>query len=103
MDAFLGGYEAALAALEPEALERHRAALIAAKLQKDRGLADEASRHWEQIATRRCARSISHKPYICREMSLLTASLLQRSCFIIDTLHMPSVTSYLLGKFRCCK
>ena len=55
VDAFLGGYEAALAALEPEALERHRAALIAAKLQKDRGLADEASRHWEQIATRRCA------------------------------------------------
>ena len=55
VDAFLGGYEATLAALEPEALERHRAALIAAKLQKDRGLADEASRHWEQIATRRCA------------------------------------------------
>lgn len=53
VDAFLGGYEATLAALEPEALERHRAALIAAKLQKDRGLADEASRHWEQIATRR--------------------------------------------------
>ncbi|KAK9820983.1 hypothetical protein WJX81_000873 [Elliptochloris bilobata] len=53
VDAFLGGYEAALAALEPDALERHRAALIAAKLQKDRGLADEASRHWEQIASRR--------------------------------------------------
>ena len=74
VDAFLGGYEASLAALEPDALERHRVALIAAKLQKDRGLADEASRHWEQIVTRRCralhARTgmsmTDTRPYICQ-------------------------------------
>jgi len=54
IDAFLSGFEATLAKLAPEELERHREALVAAKLEKDRSLADEASRHWEQIASRRC-------------------------------------------------
>jgi len=33
----------------------HRKALIAAKLQKDHALGDEADRNWEQISNRRCA------------------------------------------------
>ncbi len=53
IDAFLAGFEATLAKLAPEELERHREALVAAKLEKDRSLADEASRHWEQIVSRR--------------------------------------------------
>ncbi len=53
IDAFLAEFEASLAALTPEALEKHRAALIAAKLHKDHSLSDEASRNWEQISSRR--------------------------------------------------
>ncbi|KAK9808961.1 hypothetical protein WJX72_007074 [[Myrmecia] bisecta] len=50
---FLASFPTALAALSDEEFERHRAALIAAKMQKDRSLMDETDRHWEQIASRR--------------------------------------------------
>lgn len=53
MEAFLGGFVAALAEMPAAAFEKHRGSLLAAKLQKDHALAEEADRHWEAIFSRR--------------------------------------------------
>ncbi len=55
IDAFLEGYLPSLASMPEDELEGHRRSLIAAKLQKDHTLAEEADRNWEQISNRRCA------------------------------------------------
>ena len=54
IEAFLVAFEAELAALPTEEFQRNREAVIAAKLQKDRSLQDQADRHWEQITSHRC-------------------------------------------------
>ncbi len=53
IEAFLDSSSALLADLKAEDFERHRQALIAAKLQQNHSLLDESDRHWEQIQTRR--------------------------------------------------
>ena len=54
IDAFLEGVAGKLGSIDEAEFEGHRAALIAAKLQKDHALGDEADRNWEQISNRRC-------------------------------------------------
>ena len=54
IDAFLEGAAGRLGSIDEAEFEGHRAALIAAKLQKDHALGDEADRNWEQISNRRC-------------------------------------------------
>ena len=54
IDAFLEGVASRLGSIDEAEFEGHRAALIAAKLQKDHALGDEADRNWEQISNRRC-------------------------------------------------
>ena len=53
IDAFLDGLAGSLSAISEAEFEGHREALIAAKLQKDHALGDEADRNWEQISNRR--------------------------------------------------
>lgn len=53
MEGFLEGFSATLAAMPADEFERHRASLLAAKLQKDRSLGEEADRHWGAIFDRR--------------------------------------------------
>lgn len=53
IDAFLEGFAASLASMSEDELEGHRESLIAAKMQKDHTLAEEADRNWEQISNRR--------------------------------------------------
>ena len=53
IEAFLDSSTSLLADLQAEDFERHRQALIAAKLQQCHSLLDESDRHWEQIQTRR--------------------------------------------------
>ncbi|KAL3144870.1 hypothetical protein ABBQ38_001970 [Trebouxia sp. C0009 RCD-2024] len=53
IEAFLDSSTSLLAELQPEDFERHRQALIAAKLQQCHSLLDESDKHWEQIQTRR--------------------------------------------------
>lgn len=53
IEAFLDSSISLLADLQAEDFERHRQALIAAKLQQCHSLLDESDRHWEQIQTRR--------------------------------------------------
>ena len=54
IEAFLDSSTTLLADLQAEDFERHRQALIAAKLQQCHSSLDESDRHWEQIQTRRC-------------------------------------------------
>ena len=54
IEIFLDSSATLLADLQAEDFERHRQALIAAKLQQCHSLLDESDRHWEQIQTRRC-------------------------------------------------
>ena len=49
IEAFLGSFRSVLAAMEAAQFERNRDALVAAKLQKDRALSDEADRHWDAV------------------------------------------------------
>ena len=53
IEAFLEGSTALLAEMQPEDFEKHRQALIAAKMQQDHNLLEESERHWEQIQSRR--------------------------------------------------
>lgn len=53
MTAFLAAFEERLAAISPEEFERHKAALVAGKLTRDRNLSDEAERHWGHIISGR--------------------------------------------------
>ena len=55
IEAFLAGFAETLADMPAGDFERHRASLLAAKLQKDRSLGEEADRHWGAIFDRRCA------------------------------------------------
>ena len=55
IEAFLADFARQLEAMDGEDFERHRSALIASKMQKDRSLGEEADRHWEQIFNRRCS------------------------------------------------
>lgn len=54
IEAFLAGFAGSLADMPAGEFERHRASLLAAKLQKDRSLGEEADRHWGAIFDRRC-------------------------------------------------
>lgn len=54
IDAFLEGLAPRFDKIGAEEFETDRRALIAAKLQKDHALSDEADRNWEQISNRRC-------------------------------------------------
>jgi secreted Zn-dependent insulinase-like peptidase len=54
IEAFLTGFGPTLADMPAAEFEKHRASLLAAKLQKDRSLAEEADRHWSAIFDRRC-------------------------------------------------
>lgn len=54
IETFLDSSTTLLADLQAEDFERHRQALIAAKLQQCHSLLDESDRHWEQVQTRRC-------------------------------------------------
>ena len=60
IEAFLDSSTMLLAELQAEDFERHRQALIAAKLQQCHSLLDESDRHWEQIQTRRCVLTGRH-------------------------------------------
>ena len=62
IEAFLDRSTSLLADLQPEDFERHRQALIAAKLQQCHSLLDESDRHWEQIQTRRYMLKWNHIP-----------------------------------------
>jgi secreted Zn-dependent insulinase-like peptidase len=53
VEAFLAGFEERMAALLPEEFARHKVALIASKLSRDRNLGDETDRHWATISTGR--------------------------------------------------
>jgi hypothetical protein len=53
IDAFLDSFLPSLRSMTDDELDRHRHSLIAAKLQKDHTLADEADRNWEQISSKR--------------------------------------------------
>ena len=53
IDALLEGLAGNLSAISEAEFEGHREALLAAKLQKDHALGDEADRNWEQISSRR--------------------------------------------------
>ena len=53
IEAFLAELGTIVAKMPEEDWEAHRDALIQAKLQKDRSVADEAERFWEQISSRR--------------------------------------------------
>eukprot|EP00208_Stichococcus_sp_RCC1054_P001535 CAMPEP_0206142388 /NCGR_PEP_ID=MMETSP1473-20131121/16665_1 /ASSEMBLY_ACC=CAM_ASM_001109 /TAXON_ID=1461547 /ORGANISM="Stichococcus sp, Strain RCC1054" /LENGTH=1083 /DNA_ID=CAMNT_0053537371 /DNA_START=256 /DNA_END=3510 /DNA_ORIENTATION=+ len=53
IEAFLSSFAATLEAMAPNAFEKHRGSLLAAKLQKDHALAEEADRHWDAIFNRR--------------------------------------------------
>ncbi len=53
IDAFLEGLAHRFAKIDAAEFEADRRALIAAKLQKDHALSDEADRNWEQISNRR--------------------------------------------------
>ena len=58
IEGFLDSSMSLLADLQDEDFERHRQALIAAKLQQCHSLLDESDRHWEQIQTRRYRQGI---------------------------------------------
>lgn len=60
IEAFLDSSVSLLADLQAEDFERHRQALIAAKLQQCHSLLDESDRHWEQIQTRRYVSTGEH-------------------------------------------
>lgn len=47
IEEFLAAFEATLTGLSPEQFERHRAAVVALRLQRDRTLSHEAERHWQ--------------------------------------------------------
>ncbi|KAL0048825.1 hypothetical protein WJX82_000128 [Trebouxia sp. C0006] len=53
IEGFLNSSTSLLADLTAEDFERHRQALIAAKLQQNHSLLEESDRHWEQIQSRR--------------------------------------------------
>lgn len=53
IEAFLDDAQSMLAKLPAADFDRHRKALIAAKLQQSHSLLDESDRHWEQIQSRR--------------------------------------------------
>ena len=53
IEGFLNSSVSLLADLTAEDFERHRQALIAAKLQQNHSLLEESDRHWEQIQSRR--------------------------------------------------
>ena len=55
IEAFLGSYRAVLSGMDAAQFERNRDALVAAKLQKDRALSDEADRHWDAVWHARAA------------------------------------------------
>jgi len=61
IDAFLDSFRMVLAAMPSDEFECNRAAVVAAKLQKDRTLSDEADRHWDAIWHGR-------RQWSCREM-----------------------------------
>jgi insulysin len=65
IEAFLSGFAATLAAMDEPEFERHRAALIAAKQQRERNLAEEADRHWEQIFNRRYDFAVREEEVAC--------------------------------------
>lgn len=46
IEEFLAAFEGTLAGLSPELFERHRAAVVAQRLQRDRTLSHETERHW---------------------------------------------------------
>ncbi len=53
IEGFLNSSTSLLADLTAEDFERHRQALVAAKLQQNHSLLEESDRHWEQIQSRR--------------------------------------------------
>ena len=53
IEAFLQSCIALLAELEPQDFEKHRQALIAAKMQQHNSLLEESAVHWEEIQSRR--------------------------------------------------
>ncbi len=55
MESFLASMAPRLRALTPAELATHCAALLSAKLQRDRSLVEEAGRHWEHVSNTRCA------------------------------------------------
>lgn len=55
IERFLRGFRDTIATMPEETLEAHKASLVASKRRKDRALADEADRAWEQIVARGCA------------------------------------------------
>ncbi len=53
MDAFLAAFEQTLRKMPRAEFEKHRTALVAAKLEKARSLAEESDRHWAAIWSQR--------------------------------------------------
>lgn len=86
------GFHEELTSLAPEEFERHREALIAAKLQKDRSMQDAADRHWEQISNRRCG---SH----CHVIACVSPFV----CYVL-WMHWPCMPHGMgCWKFRNCR
>ena len=53
IEAFLAAFRTELAAMPADTFERHRAAVIAKKTEKDKTLSSETNRHWAEISNRR--------------------------------------------------
>ena len=76
IEAFLDSSVSLLADLQAEDFERHRQALIAAKLQQCHSLLDESDRHWEQIQTRRYVSTGEHSSNTYKFPVFISSSLL---------------------------
>lgn len=65
VETFLLDFREHLENVSDEDFEGHRAALIAAKLQRDHSIQDCAQRHWEQIRNRRYALDVQRRTLCC--------------------------------------
>lgn len=79
VDEFLASYQQRLADLAEEEFERHKAALVASKLTRDRHLVDESERHWGHISTGRLD-FLSREEEVAALEKLTLPDVLVRSC-----------------------
>ena len=72
----------------PAEFEADRRALIAAKLQKDHALSDEADRNWEQISNRRCT------PFSGNCITQISSSILHILTYSFSEQRVPTTTTF---------
>lgn len=69
------GFQKTLEEMTDEAFEKHKTALMAIKLQKDKTLYDESDRHWETIQSERY--EFAHRETVAQEVRTVRLAELQ--------------------------